>query len=78
MESHIAWLAERRQSILVAGSLREEPDSNPVGAVWVVEADSKADAEELFRTDPFWANGMREGFEILHWSKAFPNEQALV
>lgn len=78
LESHIAWLDERRQSIRVAGSLREEPDSNPVGAFWVVEASDKAEAEDLFKSDPFWANGLRESFEILHWSKAFPDEPAIV
>ena len=78
LESHIAWLDARRKTILVAGSLRISPEDNPVGALWVVEADSKSAAEALFQNDPFWVSGMREDFEILYWSKAFPDEQALV
>lgn len=77
-EAHISWLGKRRQSILVAGSLREEPTSNAIGAFWIIEADSKREATELFKSDPFWTNGLRESVEILHWSKAFPDEQALV
>ena len=78
LAAHISWLDERRDSILVAGSLREEPDSNPVGACWVVEARNKSEASEIFKSDPFWTSGMRESVEILHWSKAFPDDQALV
>lgn len=78
LEEHIAWLDKRRESVLVAGSLRQEPDANPVGAFWVVEAESKNRAAEIFESDPFWTNGMREKVEIYHWSKAFPEEKALV
>ena len=78
LEAHITWLDQRRDSILVAGSLREEQDSNPVGAFWIVEARSKSEALEIFKSDPFWTSGMREQVEILHWSKAFPNEKTLV
>lgn len=78
LDAHISWLDEHRQSIRVAGALREEPDSNPVGALWVVTAAGKKEAEDLFQSDPFWTNGLRRSVEIHHWSKAFPNEQALV
>ena len=55
-----------------------EPNSNPIGAFWVVEAESKDDVEKLFMSDPFWTNGLRESVEILHWSKAFQDEQTLI
>ena len=78
LDAHLSWLDQQRRPILVAGSLREKPDSNPVGGLWVVEADSKDAARELFQTDPFWIHGMRQSVEILHWSKAFPDQRRLV
>ena len=78
LDAHLSWLAERRQSIPVAGSLREDPDADPIGAWWVVEAGSRAEVEELIKSDPFWMNGLRESIEILHWSKAFPDQQSLL
>ena len=79
LNAHVSWLDERRESVLVAGSLREKSNSNPVGAFWVVEAKTKSEAAEIFKSDPFWTNGMREKkVEIYHWSKAFPDEKALV
>ena len=78
LAAHIDWLDARRDSILVAGSLRISPDDPPLGALWIVEAGDKAAAEALFQSDPFLQNGMRESFEILHWSKAFPEQRAQV
>jgi uncharacterized protein YciI len=78
LDAHISWLDERRESVLVAGSLREEPISNPVGAFWVVVAKNKSEAAEVYKSDPFWTNGVRERVEIYHWSKAFPEEKTLV
>lgn len=75
---HLAWLAERRTSILVAGSLREEPAASPSGAIWIVEAESKAAAEALYLSDPFWSQGLRQGVEVWHWIKAFPDQKVLV
>ena len=77
MDAHISWLIERRDSVLLAGSLREEADLNPRGALWVVEAESKREAAKIFESDPFWTNGMRQKVEIYHWSKAF-EEKVLV
>lgn len=78
LDAHLTWLEERKQSILVAGSLREQPDADPIGACWVVEAESRSEVEELFWSDPFWTNGLRESVEILYWSKAFPDQQTLI
>lgn len=78
LNAHLSWLDKRRESVLAAGSLRQEPDANPVGAFWVVEAKNKGEAAQLFESDPFWTNGMREKVEIYHWSKAFPDEKSLV
>lgn len=78
LPAHIEWLAEHRKNILVAGSLREFPEGDPVGGLWIVDAESKSQVENLYNTDPFWMNGLRETVEILHWSKAFPEEKVPV
>lgn len=78
LAAHLAWLAERQSKILVAGSLRKNPDDTPVGALWIVEAASPAEVTTLFQTDPFWQQGLRQNVEILHWSKAFQDLQVLV
>ncbi|WP_412473088.1 YciI family protein [Burkholderia stabilis] len=78
LPSHLQWLQQHQTAILVAGSLRTEPSTAPVGACWVVEAQSKSEVVALFQADPFWVGGLRAGYEILHWSKAFPERQVPV
>jgi uncharacterized protein YciI len=78
LPAHLEWLGERHHTILVAGSLRENVEANPIGALWIVDADDKAQVESLYQTDPFWLNGLRAGVEILHWSKAFPERKTEV
>jgi uncharacterized protein len=78
LPAHLQWLEEHQSVVLVAGALRPEPEAAPVGAVWIVEAASRAEVEALLETDPFWAQGLRQGFEIFHWFKAFPERKVPV
>jgi uncharacterized protein len=71
LSKHLDWLKLNGEKILVAGSLRNEPGDNPLGALWIVEANSKSDINDIIKSDPFWICGLRDSYEILHWSKAF-------
>lgn len=72
LPAHLEWLEKHKHIVRVAGSLRAAPEAAPVGALWVVEAASKSEIEVLIQSDPFWTEGLRQGFEVLHWAKAFP------
>lgn len=76
--AHIRWVADHQSAVLVAGSLRDDPQDTPRGGLWIVEAASKAAVLELMRTDPFYVCGLRLSVEVLYWSKALPDHKALV
>jgi len=78
MPAHLQWLEKHHNIILVAGSLRTEPDAAPAGAVWIVEAKDRKDIESLLQSDPFWNKGLRQSYEIMCWSKAFPERKVPV
>jgi uncharacterized protein YciI len=78
LQDHIQWLDDNRGKVLVAGALREAPETKPVGGLWIVEAESRADIESLIHTDPFWVNSLRERFEIYHWTKVFQDRKVPV
>ena len=78
LSAHIEWLDKHKNVILVPGSLRPEPGQDAIGGLWIVEATDKKQIEDLIHTDPFWVQGLRQGFEILHWSKAFPERRVPV
>ncbi len=78
LPAHLAWLDQHQAKVLVGGSLRAEPDGSPLGGLWIVEAPDKTTVQQLIDTDPFWTQGLRAEYEILHWNKAFPDRKAWV
>jgi uncharacterized protein len=78
LQAHIEWVDAHKDKVLVAGSLRHEPSDIPRGGLWVVEAESKQAVFELMKSDPFYTCGLRQGVEVLHWSKALQYHKALV
>ena len=74
LQDHFAWLASNDQ-VLVAGALRAEADGDSLGGLWIIEADSKKDAEAVYQTDPFFANGLRAKVELYHYVKANPERK---
>jgi uncharacterized protein YciI len=78
LSAHIAWLEAHKDIIPVGGSLRAEPGEVPKGGLWLAEAESKAQIEALLQTDPFFSAGLRQSYEILHWSKANDARKVLI
>lgn len=70
LAAHLDWLAQHRDSIRVAGSIRTEEGSAPVGSCWIVDAPDRDHAHALCAQDPFWVAGLRESVEILYFSPA--------
>ncbi|WP_454736659.1 YciI family protein [Cupriavidus necator] len=71
LQAHIDWLRQHRESILIAGSLRDAPDAGAVGGLWIVRASNRSEIESLIQSDPFWIHGLRERVEIHSWHRAF-------
>ena len=78
LQAHIDWLEKNKEVVPVGGSLRHEIGETPIGGLWIAEAESKAQLEELIRTDPFFIAGLRKSYEILHWSKANAQRKVLI
>jgi uncharacterized protein len=70
LHAHIEWLETNKHLIPIGGSLRETLGQAPKGGLWIAEAKSKTQLEELLKTDPFYLAGLRLSYEILYWSKA--------
>ena len=78
LEAHIQWLEANREVIPVGGSLRLELGQTPQGGLWIAHAESKEQLDQLLKTDPFYTFGLRESYEIFHWSKANAERQVLI
>ena len=71
MEAHLTFLAAQGDKVLAAGALRLTDDGAPLGGLWIVNAESKADVEALVAQDPFWTAGLRKSVRVSHWAKAY-------
>ncbi|MBL8689136.1 MAG: YciI family protein [Rhodospirillaceae bacterium] len=70
MPDHLAFLEREAKRIRAAGPLLRE-DGSGAGGLWLVDADSPAEARTLIEADPFWPTGLRRSVRILHWRQVF-------
>jgi uncharacterized protein YciI len=73
--AHLKWLDEHKDKVLVPGSLRPDVGGASLGGLWIIEANSKADVEKIYKSDPFFANGLRAKVEVYFWKKAFEDRK---
>jgi uncharacterized protein YciI len=67
LAAHLAWLDAHAEQVLVAGTLRPEPDAAPVAAIWIVRAASREAVFALSDSDPFWIHGLRATREVFYY-----------
>lgn len=75
LQAHIDWLEDNKEVIPIGGALKREFDQVPVGGLWIANAKSKAQLDELLRTDPFYLCGLRMKHEIYYWFKTNKNRK---
>ena len=77
MAAHLSFLEHNAARIKAAGPLRA-PSGDPVGGLWIVEADSPDVVDGLVKADPFWPTGLRRSVRILGWSQVFADGRRLL
>lgn len=70
MQRHLDFLESQSPRIEAAGPL-DDPDNQGRNGLWIVEADSKDEIEDLIRKDPFWPTGLRQSYSIIAWKQVF-------
>lgn len=72
---HYAYLRQYADEILIAGPLRETPEGQIVGGLWVMEVRTRQRAVELVENDTYFKSGYRT-YRLLTWTKALEDRQA--
>ena len=75
-DAHVAY-ARSHPELIIGGGLKPEPDKDFCGALWVVEAPSRADVARLVAEDPFYFPEHR-AFEIFVWGKILEDQTAVL
>ncbi len=71
---HVAY-AKKHPELLIGGGLKAETDAAFCGALWVVEAATKAEVKELAANDTFYFPKYRTS-EIFTWEKLLEGQTA--
>jgi len=69
---HFAYFAEHRDTIVLAGGLRQNPGDWYCGGLWIIEVESRDEAVRLCENDPFFKCGLRNSYRLYVWGKAPP------
>ena len=62
--AHVEWVKTLGDRMKMAGGMRTDDDSAPLGSVIVIEADTLADAKATFAADPYANAGLWETTEV--------------
>ena len=68
---HFAYLDQHRDVIILAGGLRPAPGEWYCGGLWIMEVDGRDEAVRLCEDDPYFRLGLRRGYRLFVWGKAF-------
>jgi uncharacterized protein len=70
-DEHLAFLAERADSLLACGAKLADDGSSLGGGLYIVDTEDRGVAEALIAADPFAKAGLFERVIITRWRKAY-------
>ena len=68
---HLVYLDRIKDRLLACGAKLNDDGSDAGGGLYVVDVDTRAEAEALIQADPFFKVGLFERVEIRRWRKAY-------
>ncbi len=78
MAEHLTFLSQNASNILAAGPLKDTDKGSSAGGLWLVDADTLAEAKALIEQDPFWPTGLRKSVRVLEWTRVFAAGETLI
>jgi len=70
-DEHLEYLKEKPELLLACGAKLEDDGSGGTGGVYIVDVDTRAEAEQFIAADPFTKGGLFERTTITRWRKAY-------
>lgn len=77
MAKHLDFLEGNADKIEAAGPL-SDPAKTGRDGLWIVEAASEQEVQQLVHEDPFWPTGLRKSYSIIKWTQVFANGSRLI
>ncbi|RTZ43408.1 YciI family protein [Candidimonas sp. SYP-B2681] len=74
-DKHLDYLEENKKMLLACGAKLEDDGTGGTGSVYIVDVESRGEAEEFLSADPFAIGGLFERIVITRWRKAYLDGQ---
>ncbi|MYN12608.1 YciI family protein [Pusillimonas sp. TS35] len=70
-DKHLDFLEENKALLLACGAKLEDDGTGGTGSVYIVDVETRAEAEDFVNRDPFAIAGLFERMTITRWRKAY-------
>lgn len=77
MVKHLEFLERNADKIEAAGPLSDAEGLGRDG-LWIVEAGTEDEADQLVHEDPFWPTGLRKSYSIIKWKQVYVDGARLI
>ncbi|MBE0462871.1 YciI family protein [Halomonas colorata] len=77
-DEHLAYLDAHSVLLLACGAKLSDDSSTASGGLYLVDVETREEAQALIRQDPFYIAGLFEDIKIVRWRKAYLNKQCLL
>jgi len=68
---HLAFLARNKALLLACGAKLNDDGSNAGGGIYIIDVETREEAERFIAQDPFTLIGLFESVKIVRWRKAY-------
>lgn len=76
--SHIEFLERNVQRLIACGAKLDDAGNAAGGGLYVVDVETRAEAQAFIESDPFHQGGLFERVSICRWRKAFVDGRRIV
>jgi uncharacterized protein YciI len=69
--AHLQYLEMNKNKLLASGAKLDDAGENATGGIYILDTDSRSDAEAFIAADPFTKAELFQRIEIARWRKAY-------
>ncbi|WP_322030335.1 YciI family protein [Paraburkholderia sp. J76] len=70
-DAHLEFLASNKELLLACGAKLNDDGSSAGGGIYIVDLETREEAERFIAQDPFTHAGLFESVKIVRWRKAY-------
>lgn len=74
--SHLDYLEQNKLLLLACGAKLMDDGVTGIGSLYVVDVETREEAQTFINGDPFTAGGLFDRIEITRWRKAYLNGES--